>query len=678
MMQKFPDGLTFLKPVVLPNEIQRLAALQRLDGVNSISQVELDSISHLAAEICAAPIAAIAIMEADELVLKSKVGINDESLSRDLAICGYTIAGDVPFIVENLEKDARFRDHPSVKHNPNLRFYAGVQLRTSDGYNLGTICVADFMPRSLSQKQVRALQTLAVHVIASVERTFANKQLEEREKFFNSMFSLVPDLFAFIDHDFRYRYVNSAYERIYKKPKQDILGTAVYDLIGKASFELVKGAMQRALAGESQEFQLCVPIPVQDQIIERWVWVHFYPDVQANGEIRGIFAVNRDISPLKKAENEALQQGQRLEQALVTSKSNEESFRALFKDSPVAMCRLDKNLNILASNRGFAEVLGFSNADLALMDLNSLAVSKIDSDNFDIQSTPVESVRRQERAYRHKSGANLLCLETIRQVQDGRGESFFLLILEDITDVRRQEAELKITQAKLFASSKMASLGEMASGVAHEINNPLAIINSKAELIRRKLAIEPLDRAYIDKGMEDIKVMIHRIAKIIKGLRHISRSEEGEAFECLAFAKVMDEASQLSHQRFLHSNIDFKIEGALDEMIECRPVQISQILINLLNNAFDAVDGLPEKWVRVLVIAENSMLSIRIIDSGTGIPGKIVDRLMEPFFSTKDPGKGTGLGLSISTGMAEAHQGSLDYELYDGHTSFVLKIPKMQ
>lgn len=678
MMQKFPNEVQFPKPVALPNEIQRLAALRRLGGIDSISKVELESITHLAAEICTTPIAAIGIMEADELILKTKIGISDESLPRQLSICSHTIAIDTPFIVENLEKDSRFRDHPSVVQNPNLRFYAGVQLRTSDGYNLGTVCVADYMPRSLSQKQIRALQTLAAHVIASIERNSFNKQLEEREKFFNNMFSLVPDLFAYIDHDFRYRYVNSAYEKVYKKSKEDIHGMAVFELIGRSSFELVKASMQKALAGESQEFQLCIPIPVEGKIIDRWVWVHFYPDIQRDGEIRGIYAVNRNITALKQAESDAVQQGQRLEQALITSKSNEESFRALFKDSPVAMCRLDSDLNILASNRGFADVLGFSNADLALMNLKSLAVREIESDNFTITSETVETVRRRERSYRHKSGAILLCLETIRQVQDGRGDSFFLLILEDITEIRSQEAELKTAQAKLFASSKMASLGEMASGVAHEINNPLAIINSKADLIRRKLQAEILDRDYVDKGLADIKVMIHRIAKIIKGLRHISRGEEGEAFEELSFARVMEEATQLCQQRFLHNNIDFTIEGAVNETIECRPIQITQILINLLNNSFDAVEGLSEKWVRVIIISEGKKLSIRVMDSGSGIPEKIVERLMEPFFSTKDPGKGTGLGLSISTGMAEAHNGSLDYEFFEGHTSFVLKIPKHQ
>ncbi|RYZ58684.1 MAG: PAS domain S-box protein [Proteobacteria bacterium] len=676
-MQKFPNEVQFLKPVTLPDEIQRLAVLHRLGGIDSISKAELESIAHLAAEICATPLAAIGVMEADEFIFKTRIGIGDESLPRQLSICAYTISVDVPFIIENLEKDSRFKNHPWVQDSTRLRFYAGVQIRTSDGYNLGTVCVADYIPRSLSQKQIRALQTLAAHIIASIERNSFNKQLEEREKFFNNMFSLVPDLFAYIDQDFRYRYVNAAYERIYRIPKDDILGMAVFELLGKASFELVKGPMQKALMGEEQEFQFCIPIPVEGKMIDRWVWIHFYPDIQANGEIRGIYAVNRNITALKQAEGEALEQGKKLEQALFTSKSNEESFRALFKDSPVAMCRLDSDLNILASNRGFADVLGYSNADLALMNLKTLALREIESENFEIKSDASETIRRRERNYRHKSGSSLLCLETIRQVQDGRGESFFLLILEDITEARSQEAELKTAQAKLFASSKMASLGEMASGVAHEINNPLAIINSKADLIRRKLQAEVLDRDYVDKGLADIKVMIHRIAKIIKGLRHISRGEEGEAFEQMTFAEVMEEATQLCQQRFVHNNIEFSIEGSVNERLDCRPIQITQILINLLNNSFDAIEHLPEKWVRVLVRPEEDKLSIRIVDSGAGIPSAIADRLMEPFYSTKDPGKGTGLGLSISRGMAEAHDGSLEYDLFEGHTSFVLKIPKI-
>ncbi|RYZ48759.1 MAG: GHKL domain-containing protein, partial [Proteobacteria bacterium] len=226
--------------------------------------------------------------------------------------------------------------------------------------------------------------------------------------------------------------------------------------------------------------------------------------------------------------------------------------------------------------------------------------------------------------------------------------------------------------------AKMASLGEMAGSIAHEINNPLAIINFKTDMIRNRVAEGSIEPVQIESALMDIKNTAKRIAKIVKGLRHFSRNSDGDPMEIVPFNKILEETVQLCDQRFRNSGIGLHVNYSRDDVIECRPIQISQILMNLLNNAFDAVSSMEERWVKVDIAADEHSLKIRVIDSGHGIPVGIVDKLMEPFFTTKDVGQGTGLGLSISNGVAMAHRGRIAYELYKGNTSFILDLPKKQ
>ncbi|HET6283919.1 MAG TPA: ATP-binding protein, partial [Polyangia bacterium] len=110
--------------------------------------------------------------------------------------------------------------------------------------------------------------------------------------------------------------------------------------------------------------------------------------------------------------------------------------------------------------------------------------------------------------------------------------------------------------------------------------------------------------------------------------------------------------------------------------VHCRSIQISQILLNLLSNAHDAVEKSAAPWVRISVDAEGAQVRIAVIDSGPGVSPALEPRIMEPFFTTKEVGKGTGLGLSVSKGIAESHGGRLSYDRSSAHTRFVLTLPR--
>lgn len=244
--------------------------------------------------------------------------------------------------------------------------------------------------------------------------------------------------------------------------------------------------------------------------------------------------------------------------------------------------------------------------------------------------------------------------------------------------VHERTRQLEDAQATLVASSRMSAIGEMAGGMAHEINNPLQIIHGKVYQLRMQAESGRLDIARLSRDTEIIESTVLRIARIIKGLRSFAREGAGDPFEPASVKSLIEETLELCAARLKHHGVDVRVSDDIDEnlTVECRPTQIGQVLLNLLNNAYDAIDSLPEKWVKIEVEDRGADVRILVTDSGSGIPESVRKRIMEPFFTTKEVGKGTGLGLSISRGIMERHQGSLAIDPDRANTCFVITIPK--
>lgn len=247
-------------------------------------------------------------------------------------------------------------------------------------------------------------------------------------------------------------------------------------------------------------------------------------------------------------------------------------------------------------------------------------------------------------------------------------------------ELRRGKFMFQDQQASLVHKTKLASLGEMAASIAHEINNPLTIINGNVGLLRRILAhASDLNHPKANQYLDSIEKTVHRIDKIIRGLKALSRDGFNDPFEMVDLAGSIINANSLMREKFKYHGIEIRenvpTRGA---WLECRSVQIEQIIINLLSNAFDAIRELPEKWVDISIFDEGYNWVIRITDSGKGIPESMQNKIMQPFFTTKEMNQGTGLGLSISKAIAEEHGGSLELDPIAKHTCFVLTLPKNQ
>jgi PAS domain S-box-containing protein len=274
---------------------------------------------------------------------------------------------------------------------------------------------------------------------------------------------------------------------------------------------------------------------------------------------------------------------------------------------------------------------------------------------------------------RHRDGSEFAIEVSLSPVVIN-GEDFVMAAVRDITERKRLEKTVEATRMQMIASSRLSALGEMAGGIAHEINNPLAVIHALASDLAEQSDATPEE---IARCGQRIAQYADRIGKIITSLRNMARDGEQDPFHEASVSEIVDQTMDLCKERFRQHAVDLSTSPIDATMrIPCREVQISQMLVNLLQNAFDAVqDQTGEKWVRLEVMAKGDRVILSVVDSGKGVAPELKARIMEPFFTTKPVGKGTGLGLSLSKQIAEEHGGLLEVGENGGHTCFSLSLP---
>jgi signal transduction histidine kinase len=344
----------------------------------------------------------------------------------------------------------------------------------------------------------------------------------------------------------------------------------------------------------------------------------------------------------------------------ILSDLEQKKFQDLINSVPAMIVIVDKDLTYTSVNdRALAFFPGMPNHKVGALADNVYTQFVIDF----IESDRIVDVREMTLAI---NGSTLHFLTNIHRTIDGGA-----IIVSISTD------ELVATRAKAEYSSKLASLGQMAAGIAHEVNNPLTIIQGSASIIKRLASEVPLDVEGIQDFADKLVITSKRISKTIQSLKALSRNGENDPLVAVSIGQIFLDCLNISNQKFKNLNISLSLPQLdHDILVKGREVQLGQVLLNLLNNACDAVESCPEPWVKIDVLEDAEFVFINVQDSGPGISPQVRGKLMEPFFTTKQVNKGTGLGLSISKTIMGDHQGELILLEDLRHTTFQMKIPK--
>lgn len=276
---------------------------------------------------------------------------------------------------------------------------------------------------------------------------------------------------------------------------------------------------------------------------------------------------------------------------------------------------------------------------------------------------------------------NILSLWRAARALTDANETLEFKVEKRTRELRESQDTIVQQQQTLVSSAKMLALGEMAGGVAHEINTPLAVMMMRIEQLQEAVQDGEYQEKDVLSTLLILKNTTDRISKIVTGLRLFARDGRRTVAQSVVVTEIVDDTLSFCGERFKSLGVtvekDYSQWTDSQQLVECRSVEISQILLNLLNNAFDVAVARPEKWIRIELIPTDDYMELAVRDAGS-VPQDVRSRLMNPFFTTKGVGKGTGLGLSISRGLAEGHSGKLFLDEQSAQTRFVLRLPWTQ
>jgi signal transduction histidine kinase len=262
-------------------------------------------------------------------------------------------------------------------------------------------------------------------------------------------------------------------------------------------------------------------------------------------------------------------------------------------------------------------------------------------------------------------------------------KSFFTsnqsLLIKKFTLIFAQAFEMNHLMTDIITKNKLATFGEMSAGIAHEINNPLTALSGHLRMLKKH--INNGDEQSITKAKEYLDKssgFISRIANIVRGFSVLSRDEQAGQKEKMSLNDFHTSILDLCSIKMKENQVSYEAiisKDILDKKLISNAVQLSQVVINMIVNAVDAIKEKDEKWIQIKFEAHGDSLRVTTTDSGHGIPKKLASNMFQPFYTTKEIGEGTGLGLSISKKIIEEMNGKIYLDDKVPNTSFVFEIP---
>jgi len=421
--------------------------------------------------------------------------------------------------------------------------------------------------------------------------------------------------------------------------------------------------------------------PWRDQALERGFASCIALPIKIDGQVFGELAIYSSAEDaFDDTEVEILQglvnnlgTGTALIRARIEAVNNEVLFRTIFERAPLGIIRFDSEWRYLSVNAAYAQMVGYSEAELlnmTIMDLTHPDDKQLTVNNKGRLDGGLSVLKDFEKRYVTKSGKEIWVRISGKKLKVAGHENVEVLAtVEDITERREWEAKLELERRKVLQNAKLASLGEMSAGIAHEINNPLTIILGSLGLLARDRLIPE----NFDKTLLGVRKAAEKIAHTVNTLTRFSRRSEFSQKSPRVLAEIVKDVTEIMRTFAKRFGVQLELELQSNARILCNEIEIAQILQNLLSNGIDAVKASPEKWVRVKVLELGGKAVVQVSDSGPGVAAGSEEKIFEAFYTTKPIGSGTGLGLSIVKGLALEHEGTVKLLNLGGYTCFELR-----
>ncbi|HVW96495.1 MAG TPA: PAS domain S-box protein [Mucilaginibacter sp.] len=424
--------------VTLPipsNEKERVRALRNYDILDSISEEEYDRIVELASIICDTPISFISFIDHDRQWLKASVGLDVRQTSREASFCQYTIMDQTLLEVEDLSIDERFKDSPVVTNAPHLRFYAGYPLVDARGYALGSLCVVDNKPRTLTISQKRALSLLAEEVIVLI----TERRLKEELKNFEKLFRLSNDLVFVGGIDGFFKKVNPAFTAVLGWSEQELLNMSSFEFYHPDDLENTANELAKLAEGKNTvNFLQRFKTKWGDYKTIEWTST---PE-PATGSL---FGIGRDVSDIIEKERQLA--------------ASEEKLRVFFQNSMGLMFTHDLKGKFLSINNAAASVLGYTREELMKRTLYDI--------NLPERSTAIDDYLKRIKNEGHSQGqtstqqpdGSVKIWMYYNVLEDSGDEPYVIVNGMDITERYNLEKDLKRTSRMLEQTNQVARVG---------------------------------------------------------------------------------------------------------------------------------------------------------------------------------------------------------------------------
>ena len=284
-----------------------------------------------------------------------------------------------------------------------------------------------------------------------------------------------------------------------------------------------------------------------------------------------------------------------------------------------------------------------------------------------------------DRDKRTREDVDTIVHEHTREMRETNAALKDEIIQRRATELKaiEQARMLSDAQARLMSASRMGALGEMATGISHEINNPLTILKGYLFLIQDLLSRPSMDHERATELVSKAVKTADRMGKIVKGLQEFANEEERDEVIPYSLLRCWERTLAFSRERLVTHGIGIVVDDwSPDLLVMTRPSDLTQVLISLLLNSSDAIMDSEIRWIRVSVMERDERVIFRFQDSGDGIPEAVASQIFTPFFTTKDPGAGTGLGLSVARTMIMSTGGELRYVPTEKNTTFEIELVK--